>query len=58
MGDKTDSVLPLETDGDKQTCIRCGSPALDTGWECNDCGFDSMPWYYPQGVKKLENRHE
>lgn len=54
MRDEKDTVLLLETDGDKQTCIRCGSPALDTGWECNDCGFDSMPWYYQ---KKKEVRH-
>jgi ribosomal protein L37E len=23
-------------------CPECGGE-LDTGWECNDCGFDAMP---------------
>lgn len=23
-------------------CPKCGGE-LDTGWECNDCGFDAMP---------------
>lgn len=23
-------------------CPECGG-ALDTGWECNDCGFDALP---------------
>lgn len=35
---------------EQQRCMRCGSHALDTGWECTDCGFDNMPTYYPQGV--------
>lgn len=26
-------------DGDK--CPKCGGE-LDTGWECNDCGYDAM----------------
>lgn len=24
-------------------CPKCGGE-LDTGWECNDCGFDAMPF--------------
>lgn len=32
-------------DPDKEHCIRCGSWFLDTGWECNDCGYDNMPHY-------------
>lgn len=30
---------------DEQRCLRCGSGALDTGWECTDCGYDNMPHY-------------
>lgn len=33
-------------DQDDERCIRCGSFALDTGWECDDCGYDNMPHYY------------
>ncbi len=33
-------------DQDDERCLRCGSPFLDTGWECNDCGYDNMPHYY------------
>ena len=32
-------------DPDKERCLRCGSWYLDTGWECNDCGYDNMPHY-------------
>lgn len=32
-------------DDDDQRCLRCGSPNLDTGWECNDCGYDNLPHY-------------
>lgn len=55
----SDRVLDLPKDGDKQRCLRCGEDALDTGWECTECGYDNMPWYHPQGVKKLhEPRHD
>lgn len=27
---------------DEDTCPECGGE-LDTGWECNDCGFDCRP---------------
>ena len=26
----------------EDTCPRCLGE-LDTGWECNDCGYDAMP---------------
>jgi len=45
-------LLVLPTNPDKQLCLQCGLDALDTGWECNECGYDNMTWYYPQGVKK------
>ena len=44
---KTDGVIALETDLDKQPCMSCGSLFLDTGWECNDCGYDNIQWYVP-----------
>lgn len=47
---QTDAVLVLPTDPDAQRCIACGKDALDTGWECTECGYDCMPWYYPQGM--------
>lgn len=49
-----DGVLQLSRDGDAQPCLKCGAAdALDTGWECTECGYDNMPWYYPEGAKKL-----
>ncbi len=32
-------------DPEAERCLRCGSPHLDTGWECNDCGYDNLPHY-------------
>lgn len=32
-------------DPEQERCLRCGSFFLDTGWECNDCGYDNMPHY-------------
>lgn len=26
----------------EDVCPECGGE-LDTGWECNECGFDAMP---------------
>lgn len=46
--DDTELKLP-ETDG---KCLKCGKDALDTGWECTECGYDNRPWYYPQGEQK------
>jgi hypothetical protein len=37
-------------DQDDQRCLRCGSWYLDTGWECNDCGYDNMPHYCPPEI--------
>ena len=37
-----------EHDPDDCQCIRCGKDALDTGWECTECGFDNRDFYYPQ----------
>ena len=33
---------------DDQRCLRCGEAALDTGWECTECGYDNMPHYVEQ----------
>ena len=38
-------LLNLPKDPDKQKCLACDSPHLDTGWECTDCGYDNQPWY-------------
>ena len=27
--------------GDDIPCVRCGALALDTGLECDECGFDN-----------------
>lgn len=29
----------------KDQCPKCGGE-LDTGWECNSCGFDAMPFIH------------
>lgn len=47
-------LLPIPTDPDAHHCLKCGSHALDTGWECTDCGYDNMQWYYPEGYKRLK----
>ncbi|MDG9990063.1 hypothetical protein [Stenotrophomonas sp. GD04024] len=44
-------------DDDDQRCLRCGSPGLDTGWECNDCGYDNMP-HYVEPKKDLNDGQE
>jgi ribosomal protein L37E len=33
-------------DEEQERCLRCGSPHLDTGWECTECGYDNRPHYY------------
>lgn len=33
-------------DQELERCLRCGSPHLDTGWECTECDYDNMPHYY------------
>lgn len=39
---------PLEVEPDTERCLRCGSVALDVGWECNNCGFDNYATYSPK----------
>lgn len=29
-----------------ERCLLCGGE-LDTGYECNDCGWDGIEWYVP-----------
>lgn len=53
-----DKVLELPTDPDAQWCLKCGKDALDTGWECTECGYDNMQWYYPAGYARLKEREE
>ena len=35
---------------DAQRCLRCGEAALDTGWECTECGYDNIEHYCPPEV--------
>jgi len=51
-----DGLLELPTDTDEQKCLKCGQHSLDTGWECTECEYDNMPWYYPEGSKKLATK--
>ena len=37
---------------EEPVCLLCGGP-VDTGWECTECGFDSAPWYCPEGFKAV-----
>lgn len=32
----------------RDKCPKCGGE-LDTGFECNDCGFDALPFLTPEG---------
>lgn len=34
-------------------CPECGGE-LDTGWECNDCGYDARDEAYPPDVRDAE----
>ena len=42
----------LKLPEDDGPCQNCGERALDTGWECTECGFDNIDWYYPQWNKE------
>ena len=42
---------------DDERCLRCGSSALDTGWECNDCGYDNMPHYVERKAPPALAKH-
>jgi hypothetical protein len=52
------SELLILQEGDDQPCLKCGVVALDTGWECTECGYDNRPWYYPEGAKKAAEREK
>lgn len=32
--------------GDDIACVKCGAVALDTGLECDECGFDNYEAVY------------
>jgi hypothetical protein len=38
---------------DFEYCPACRGP-LATGWECNDCGRDWMPWAYPKKQRRAD----
>lgn len=38
-------------DPDGGICLVCGENALDTGWECTECGADCRAFYYPESLK-------
>ena len=40
-------------DNDMCPVVGCGGP-LDTGWECNRCDYDAMPWVVHKAKKKLD----
>ena len=43
--------------GDDIACSKCGAVALDTGLECDECGYDMRPEIYPEDyVKKAMPR--
>lgn len=41
-----------------EACLQCGGE-LDTGYECNDCGWDGLQWYvlYYQPLTPEQIRH-
>jgi tRNA(Ile2) C34 agmatinyltransferase TiaS len=52
MSDSTLFPLPLSREqatelARRDICPRCRGE-LDTGWECNDCGYDARPLVLPQ----------
>lgn len=40
----------------RELCPECGG-GLDTGWECNDCGFDARPIAYTEMDKARERKN-
>lgn len=50
-----DKIYMGNIDHEQERCLRCGSPFLDTGWECTDCGYDNRPHYY---VEKMASDDE
>ncbi len=53
---RTDGVFVPPVDTDAQWCLVCGQDALDTGWECTNCGTDCMPFYNPEGYARMLKR--
>ena len=37
-------------------CPECGG-ALDTGWECNSCGYDAQDEAYPHNIRTLDKKY-
>ena len=40
----------------RDICPRCGG-ALDTGWECNSCGYDAMNEAYPPHMRAIDQKY-
>ena len=40
-----------------ELCPECGG-GLDTGWECNDCGYDARDEAYPPYERERDKRNE
>jgi rubredoxin len=53
MGEKVIAHPATKRIVDKEKCPKCGG-GLDTGWECNDCGFDAH--FFATG-KPFPDRH-
>ncbi len=55
-------VFPVKSPAVRQTmarkdsCPECGGE-LDTGWECNDCGFDARNLVYPEWERNADKKH-
>ncbi len=41
----------------RDICPECGG-ALDTGWECNMCGYDARDLAYPPNVREIDQRYK
>ena len=37
-------------------CPECGGE-LDTGWECNDCGFDASDIAYTEEERRIDEKY-
>lgn len=37
----------IDLNDEEQPCVNCGG-CTDTGFECTECGFDNIDWYYPE----------
>lgn len=54
LRDPLDIEWAKKSTPDDEVCIRCGKRALDTGWECTECGYDNYRIYGPPSKRSWQ----